>query len=290
MRGLLHYLWEEGGLTRSAPTNRRRSWQVVRSSLLEAAHSKLAKGHALETVVFVPEAFDLERKDEILGRRLRKLAGLSKVDRGTRPLMMAIVEVKDVQPSRYGQKIIAKHLPDMPLMMSDDLHRRLLKRFEVEIDLWGADTLSHLVAIASFGLDHAGNACIEEASLMLTSANWIPVEHRWDVQLIDSLTRADRRFTKAMRYNLPTTRPLASMVLSDTTPAPVGMFVVPADASPEYREALHRLVQDSQVPVWVWKAGETAMPPLPDLVDYVPMAIEDLAETEPFDDVDLDEA
>ena len=61
--------------------------------------------------------------------------------------------------------------------------------------------------------------------------NWIPIEHHADAHLLDELTRTGRRFTKGLRYNLAGDRPLASVVLSDTAPAPVALYLVPPGPS-----------------------------------------------------------
>lgn len=264
LRGMLHYLLEEAGLNRWTPRMAgKRSWSVVRKYLLEAATNKQAKGAALDGALFIPETFSVERKAEITQRRLQRLSRLHEPARGARPLLLLVAEVKQIEPARYGHRIIAKHLPDMRLMLAADLYRRLAKRFDSELALWNADEATHLLMIATFGMDKAGNAIVEEASLVLTSPNWIPVDHRWDAELLDALTSAGRRFTKGLRYNLGIDRPLASVVLSDTAQAPVAMYVVPTAATPGYRQALEELVADSDLTAWTWVAADEPMPAFP---------------------------
>ena len=106
-------------------------------------------------------------------------------------------------------------------------------------------------------------ASLEELCLVPTTANWIPIEHHADAQLLDKLTQTGRRFTKGLRYNLANDRPLASAVLSDTAPAPVALYLVPPSASDGYQQALDGLLQSSDLASWVWKTGEQSMPPLP---------------------------
>ncbi|MFP3594879.1 DUF1173 family protein, partial [Chryseobacterium sp. SIMBA_038] len=87
---------------------------------------------------------------------------------------------------------------------------------------------------ATFSVSGAGVASIEEASLMLVNENWIPFESIDERMLVDNLTNQKRRFVKGLRYNLPSTNPLASVVLSDTA-EPVAMYVLPYGASDQYR-------------------------------------------------------
>ena len=151
----------------------------------------------------------------------------------------------------------------MTFLLAEDLHKRMVKRFEQELALWSEDESTHLLAIATFGMSPAGVATIEELCLVPVSANWIPIEHHADAQLLYELTQTGRRFTKGLRYNLADDRPLASVVLSDTAPAPVALYLVPPSASDGYRQALDQLVAASDLTPWIWKTGEQSMPVLP---------------------------
>jgi hypothetical protein len=83
--------------------------------------------------------------------------------------------------------------------------------------------------------------------------------------VLDALTQQNRRFMKGMRYNLPSTRPLACAVASDTEPEPTAMYVLPPGASEDYAAAVDELIAESKLPSWKWTAGEAPMPPLPAL-------------------------
>ncbi|MET0413019.1 MAG: DUF1173 domain-containing protein [Polyangiaceae bacterium] len=276
LRGTLHFLWEESALNRWTPAMEgKRSWYVVRKALLQAALQKDAKGTALDSVLFVPETFSVERKDEIERRRLAKLSRVSAPTPtgGARKLMILIGEVKEISPARYGQKLVVKHLPAMHFMLDDELHQRLAKRFADELALWNADETTHLVVVATFGIGPSGFAAIEEIALMVTAPNWIPVEHGAEAQLVGQLVREGRRFTKGLRYNLPRTKPLASAVLTDTAPKPVALYVMPLGASDDFRDAMGDLIDASDFPPWLWKPESEPLLPLPALKDYEAMQI-----------------
>ena len=264
LRGTLHFLWDQAQLNRWMPGMAgKRSWYVVRKHLLLAAANKTAKGSALTDVLFIPESFSVEHKGEIESRRVAKLARTAMVTKGGHQLMLLVGEVKAIEPARYGHKLTIKHLPDMTFLLADDLHKRMVKRFEHELALWSEDESTHLLTIATFGLNPAGVASLEEVCLVPSTANWIPIEHHADAHLLDELTRTGRRFTKGLRYNLAGDRPLASVVLSDTQPAPVALYLVPPGASDAYRQALDELIRVSELTPWVWKTGEQSMPELP---------------------------
>ncbi|MEO8921823.1 MAG: DUF1173 domain-containing protein [Caldimonas sp.] len=268
LRATLHYLWEQAQLNRWTPRMAgKRSWYVVRKHLLHAAADKTAKGFSLTDILFIPESFSMEHKSEIEARRIAKLARTAMATQGGHQLMLLIGEVKSMEPARYGHKIVIKHLPDMPLLLAEDLHHRMVKRFNNELALWSENESIHLLTIATFGMSPAGVAYLEEACLVPVTANWIPIEHHADAQLLEQLTQAGRRFTKGLRYNLASDRPLASAVLSDTAPSPVALYLVPPNASDAYRQALDQLVEASELPAWIWKTAEQSMPVLPPFTD-----------------------
>lgn len=264
LRGTLHYLWEEAGFNRWAPTMAgKRSWYVIRKYLLQAAEDKTAKGASLAGMLYIPESFNAEKKNEITQRRMAQMMRIATPEKGTRRLMLVVGEVKELAQSRYGHKIVLKHLPDCHFMMNDDIHKRLLKRFDVELGLWDALEGTHLLLIGTFGIGATGVASLEEVALMCVTENWIPFESTFEKMALDALTQQNRRFMKGMRYNLPSTRPLACAVASDTEPEPTAMYVVPPGASEDYAAAVEDLIAESKLPSWKWEAGDAPMPPLP---------------------------
>ncbi|MFM0562200.1 DUF1173 domain-containing protein [Paraburkholderia sediminicola] len=262
LRGTLHYLWEEAGLNRWYPAMEgKRSWYVVRKFLLQAAAGKVSRGEPLGRSLYVPESFSVAHAAGITQRRIAHMAELA-TSKKARKLMIAIGEVKDIAESRYGFKIVAKHLPDFPFMLSEDLHRRLQKRFANELALWDSIEESHLVFIATFGLSPTGVASIETLAVMVVSSNWIPFEHAYDKLMLDALTVHKRRFVKGLRYNLAENKPLACAVLADVLPKPVALYVEPPGVEQEDEDALSALIVESDMPSWIWRAGEE-MPELP---------------------------
>jgi hypothetical protein len=264
LRSVLHYLWDESGMTKWSPRMEgRRSWFVIHKYVSEAAQGKSAKGAALGNSLYVPEPFYPDRKDDIARRRDAKFGDLQRQDKGARKLMILVGEVKEICPARYGHKVVIKQVPDCPFMLAEDVYKRLLKRFEGELVLWEAVEGSHLMAIATFGVGPTGVASIEEIALMVTTENWIPFDGVQEKSLIDILTEQSRRFVKGMCYNLPSNRPLASVVLSDTQPTPTGMYIIGADASAEYTAAIEELAENSSLAHWIWRVGAESMPHFP---------------------------
>lgn len=105
-------------------------------------------------------------------------------------------------------------------MLSEDVHKKIIKRFDNELSMWSAYDGTHLMAVATFGVGPTGLASVEEIALMLTTENWIPFTDLNEKTLIDRLTESNRQFIKGLRYNMGSQRPLASVELVDTAPVP----------------------------------------------------------------------
>lgn len=264
LRGVLHYLWDQAGFSRWTPAmTGKRNWRVLHKYLVQAAAGKVTKGDPLVDLLYIPETFSLEHKEQIAQRRSAQMLKISAPEKGARRLMMLIAEVKEIAAARSGHKIIVKHLPDFHFVMNDDLHTRLHKKFAAELALWSVEETSHLIIAATFGVGQSGFATLEEVALMVVTENWIPFEHSYDKQLIDALTDNKRSFIKGLRYNLTANRPLACAVLSDTVSRGIALYIVPPGADENYQDACEELITESGLDSWVWRAGEETMPPLP---------------------------
>lgn len=262
LRGTLHYLYDEAGLARWYPAMAgKRSWWVVRKYLLEAASDKKAKGSQLADMLYIPESFSIEKKEEITQRRLTLFRTLSPVENATRKLMILIGEIKELGDARFGKKMVIKHLADCPFMMNDDVYKRLLKRFDNDLSLWSGNENSHLIVIATFGVNATGTPLIEEASVMLVNENWIPFESIDERLLVDQLVLQKRKFVKGLRYNLPSTKVLARAVLNDTS-EPVALYITPFGVDEHFKKEMHDLIAASSMKSWEWNTAEK-MPEFP---------------------------
>ena len=163
-------------------------------------------------------------------------------------------------PARYGFKAIVKHMPDQAFAIDEQLYRRLGRRFESELALWGASDDIHMVMIATFSVAAAGIPTIVELSLMPVTRHWLPVEDGFEKQLVERLVSDGRSFVKGLRYNLGTGSALASATLTDCEGSAPLLFVVHAGIE-DSRRYLH--VYDPSVPVWLWQPSSEAMPALP---------------------------
>jgi len=264
LEAMLHFLWDRAGFNRwRRAMAGRRNWAVLRKFLLDAAATSTAKGKPIALSLYVPEMFDAKREDAIIGRRAEFLSRAIQSNGNRRSLALVIGEVKEIAPSRIGSRLVVKHAPRFPFMLAEDVDRRMKKTFANELALWDANAESHLVAVATFAVGAAGVATIEAIALMAVNENWIPVETGYEAMLIERLTKSGASFVKSLRYNLPATRPMASLVLAREGGQSTAMYLVPDDADTAWRAMLEELIGESDMPAWVWDIAAGPMPDLP---------------------------
>ena len=258
----LHYFWEEAGFNRWSPAMAgKRNWVSIRKFLLQAAQNKIVKRAPFAERLYIPEVWKVENKDAINHRRMLHMASM----RGnTKQLMVGIGEVKAIQESRFGHKLLMKHAPDFPFFMNEDMKCRIDKRYNELFELWEAFEGSlHIITICTFALNAANMPMLEEIAFMMTTAQWIPVENVNEKSLIEELVGESRRFTKGLRYNLPISKPLASAVLTDTSPLPTAMYIVLADVTEEQTAEVDSMQEGSRLASWTWDTSEFEIPELP---------------------------
>ena len=276
LRGLLHYLWDQAELTRWQPGFAgKRTWSTVRKHLLLAAENKIARGDSLRSRLYVPEVFSVDQRDAINARRMVQWSQAIAAPGKPQHLMLLIAEVKEIVPARYGFKAVVKHVPDQAFALDEQLYRRLGRRFESELALWGATEDIHMVMIATFSVAAAGIPTIVELSLMPVTRCWLPVEDGFEKQLIERLVADGRSFVKGLRYNLGAESALASATLTDCDGSAPLLYVAHAGIEDSGR---YLQVCDPSVPVWLWNPSSEAMPALPPRRQHHPRATEPAVE------------
>ena len=263
LRGLLHYLFEEGKLNYYIPKEKANNWYYVRKQLLRAASDKSAKKQDLTQTLYIPETYNHEIKKDIAARRIEQLAHLHSKT-GAQNLMIVIGEVKSIEKARYDFKLIAKHCPDYHFFMNEDVHTRINKRFIKELGLWNNyGDQCHLMFICTILKTPSDLPLIQEISFMLVNKQWIPFESKYEYDLIEEMIESKRQFIKGLRYNLPSNKPLASLVAVDTVPKPTGMYIIPSNESEAYIQGIEQMIEESDYAAWQWEI-EKAMPGLPE--------------------------
>ncbi|WP_405136652.1 DUF1173 family protein [Nocardia sp. NBC_01388] len=264
LRALLHFLWDEAGFVRWVPAMAgRRNWPAIRRHILLATQTKTTRSRELPELLWLPEPFTLAQKADIAARRTAAFAPLLGPGKH-RELMLALGEVKDIAPARFGRhKLLIKHAPDCPFMIEPDTLTHLRRTFATELALRQGIPDSKLIALLTFGVTAAGVAIADRIALMSVSTDWIPFESVFEHTLISALVGHGRRFTKSLRYNQPVTSPLASLVLTDTDPPTACYLTTGATSGPP-------ALTDANLPLkqWIWNTSVDPIPAIPTTVSH----------------------
>lgn len=259
LRGLLQYLWDEAELTRWRPEFAgKRSWSTVRKHLLQAAAGKIVRGRRLTDILYVPEVFSVDKRGEINARRVGQWMRAALPGPGH--LLIAIGELKELAPARFGFKAVLKHVPDQAFLLDEKLYRRMERRFERELSLWGASEAIRMLLIATF-VPRAGSVPeIHALSLLPVNPQWLPVENVLVAQLVNRLVQEGRRFKKITHGDCGADAPQVTAVLVDTD-VPCALYI----GTPETHCApkhYSRLLEAENLVFWTWDVDQ-APPPLP---------------------------
>ena len=175
--------------------------------------------------------------------------------------MMLVGEVKAIEPARFGHKVLIKHMPDAPVMVADDLLNKINRRFALELETWQGNEDVHLMLIGTFSVGRTGLASLVEVSLSVVDGHWLPFESEVDRLLVDTVVEQGRRFVKSLRYNLPESVPMASLVLTDTE-TPTAAYVFESEDDAAVLAVLADLAEHDGTDTWAWTTTED-MPALP---------------------------
>lgn len=269
LRALMHYLFERAGFNRWTPAmTGRRNQGVVCKYLGEAARQVRVKGLPLSDRLYVPEPFSQSTHALVAERRRLKLSLLHSAaddDMGQRmAVLMGEYKCSEVTP--LGCKIWIKHMPDVPLLVATKTWSRIQQAFSPVFEARDADTpcACRLVICALIYARREHTYQVEAASLMLTSADWIPLEGVHELPLLNALVSQQRRFIKPLRYDAGKAVTYASALLVDAGEQAVPLYVQSAVRGPE-TAVLKKACPSSASESWVWRT-DAPLPTLPSVV------------------------
>ena len=146
-------------------------------------------------------------------------------------------------------------------MLNNDIHRRIVEKFGDLFEIWGAVDNAKLLTFCSATISESGFINVEEATFRLVTNDWIPIDSKWELDLLNELVSNRKRFTKGLRYNLTKSRPMATAITNELNSA-TAMYIIPLGSSDEYRRCLSELIENSSFKSWVWDVAKESMPNL----------------------------
>jgi len=265
LRGLLHYLWERAGFNRWYPRMQgKRSYWVLRKFLLQASEEVETKGLRLAERVFIPENFSRNQMGEIARRREAALSILLSPDADVHfKMMIAIGEVKAFTVTTLGYTLVLKHLPECAFFLDHKTGERTRRAFGAELLAWNAG-LVKLVVGCLFHAKREHLYQVDTLTLMMTSDEWIPLDHAYEKDLVDPLVREQRTFIKPLRYEATHPGKFPNFQLLDAGERPVALDIVSAFLTPHERAAKASAIAARNPKGWAWDtAQDVSIPDLP---------------------------
>jgi hypothetical protein len=273
LRGLLHYLWQRAGFNRWYPRmHGKRSYWVLRKFLLQASEGVETKGLRLAERVFIPEGFSRDRMVEIARRREQFLSILLARDADLRfEMMLAIGELKEFRGTTLGYHLILKHLPDLPLFLEHRAGERTKGIFEKELLAWSNGQVKLVVGCLIYAKqEHCYQ--IESLSLMMVGAEWIPLAHAYEREVVDKLVAEERTFIKPLWYEAKHSGPYPNFQLLDIGQRPVALDIISVFLSVQEHAAKTRAIAKRNHGSWAWNTAHAAVVP-----NFPPKAADDRA-------------
>lgn len=264
LRAVMHYLFERAGFNRWTPAMAgKRNQGVFHKYLSEAAGEIVVKGVPMSDRLYVPEPFSEAGKAGAAKRRRDKLAVLRPHD-GAAPLALVVGELKAVETTGQARRVWIRHMPDAPLLATEELWLRVERKYASLLEARDADIQARvrLILAALIRERREFTYEIDAASVTMLSEQWIPVEGVHELPLIDALTSNGRRFIKPLRYDSAYAEGFANALLLDVGREAVPLHVVSAFTDGKRRAAKDRAIAGSDTPPWVWMLDQP-MPPLP---------------------------
>src|SRR5208283_4077952 len=105
---------------------------------------------------------------------------------------------------------------------------------------------------------------IESLTLMMTSAQWIPLDHTCEKDVVDKLVAEQRAFLKPLRYEAKQAGKFANFLLLDAGERPVVLDILSPFLTDQERAAKVSAIATRSPKGWTWDtAQEVFMPDLP---------------------------
>lgn len=248
LQGLLHFLWEEAGLTKWPGMGTRRDYAFVYSSLTAAMQQKSVGKDELENHVLLPEPDHFKSNPYEISPKIQKMIDSIAIPDGKQGhhLLIALGELEDELPAAgYASDFPAMlaHFKNRPFLVNEKTKKGLDRRYGGLNELWTGQRIpgrpaSHMVVIGTFSASVQGSLRIEEWTQMLVDENWIPYDSLNERDLLRQLILEKRSFQRPLRYNRHDKIIMPSYMLTDTAPKPCAIFLAPSDQLEETRNAV----------------------------------------------------
>jgi hypothetical protein len=265
MKALLHYLWDQAGLTNFPPEEPGGlNWKIVADKLRGAAANTKVGSWDFSSLLFVPDG-DVGDSARLLQlRNERSLEADTKGKRAPLLLFVALYESHESYPDvegipdvrvQFAQSIYVNVARPATKNRSSDRINLFERRLQKELDLKSGPANLKIVLLGTLGIRtsilpgqvESQNSIIDCVG-MLVDSNWLPVEDLEHKKFQDYLLNGRSWFRVNLSFNEPD-RGIRPACVIFTNKEILGYIGWPPDSVLKY---LKEQPQD----VWIWNRDE----------------------------------
>lgn len=260
---VLRFLWTQAGLDRCAP-GESRTYGEIRNRFLAQADQCLVGKQLLSSITYFPEPYatarveDLRRDEAAFGQWLATIQG------GRKPVGLVVGLMKGYSFDAYGRvRVKLRHWGE--LVIEAERFDRLKDAFRSEFAALESGHGNASVAIIATVHVPQSKVNVIEASLMLLSNRYVPVDSGYELAVANRLAEELRAFRKPLAIEPGAGGMLPDFVLEDTTPEVVmEVFGMKTAAYLERKDEKLKAYRKAGTRLWQWDAAAGhPMPPFP---------------------------
>jgi hypothetical protein len=102
---------------------------------------------------------------------------------------------------------------------------------------------------------------VDALTLMMTSAQWIPLDHAYEKDVVDRLVAEQRVFLKPLRYEANHAGKFPNLQLLDVGERPIALDILSAFLTPQERAAKASAIETRNPKGWAWDTAQSAVVP-----------------------------
>lgn len=260
LSGLLAVLWEEAELNRWYPLFAgKRSWGVVRNRLTQAAENLVAKRTQLSSILFIPESFRTERKDDIDAKRKERFNSIMKFSNGKTQYMVVIGRVRMFEIGSESISIRLAQQGNNVVYWGEQYIAKKIASSGLQEAMLDNDGDTKVMVMMVISRDTRDALMIRDIGFLEIDDHYLPCKSKEDSDEDAVITKLlidnDRDFIKTMPYDPSTNNVYPDFMLLDTGDKPMPMAIFHSFASEDILEARHveRKKWESEYgAAWIW--------------------------------------
>ena len=262
---LLEFVWEKAEFQElSSHIERMLTWDDIKEQMLKSLENLRAHKSKLVERSYIPGSF------QSIDEKTDQMCRVTYSDGKSEKVGIVIGKLVDFHPPTSAKGSFKLDIKNNILQMNIDekTYHKLSERYANQLSVWrNFDKTINIIVIATFVRKKRDDLSFNvlEFALMPTTKDWVPYANRLEKELIEKLISDNRHFDKCFRYNLSADKPVPCVVLHDTDPPDVEMYVWPKEGLNVKQElSLEKIKKFSPITTWIWREEyEPDLPPLP---------------------------